>query len=554
MLLFDRILASRGIDDANKASFLLPNYSEVKHDPFLLPDMDKAVDRLVLALNNQDKIMIYGDYDIDGLTSTALLFDALKSFGYDDVSTYIPSRFDEGYGLTIASIEKIASSGTKLIVTVDCGSRGESEIIKANELGVDVIVTDHHNVASVQPPAIAVVNPKRPDSRYPFCNLAGVGVAFKLVQALQARLNEKYLDSSSISSGLPCGQEKWLLDLVAFGTVCDVVLLTDENRAYVFWGLNVLKKTRRLGLKALIAVSNLETEKINSRSLGYVLGPRMNAAGRLETAGCALDLLITKSPEIAFEKAQYLDELNTKRRSEQDKIFKEASIQVEVRSDDPVIVVSGKEWNHGIVGIVASKLLEKYHKPALVLQELSDISKGSARSFGDFNIAQAIEACKSLIKSGGGHSLAAGITLPTENIDAFRQMINKFYKQLNLTDQELASLPKVDAVADLSEISEGLVLQIDQLEPFGSGNSRPVLQTNALTVRKVFKMGSNQQHLKLELSDKNGLRMTFLAFNAPKNYFVKPGACVSVRYDIELNEWNGMRSVEGRLLYLETND
>ena len=543
MLLFDRILASRGIGDTNKASFLLPNYSELKHDPFLLPDMQKAVDRLVLALKNQDKITIYGDYDIDGLTSTALIFDALKNFGYNNVNTYIPSRFNEGYGLTSSAIEKIALSGTKLIVTVDCGSRSENEVMKSNEFGVDIIITDHHNAAQVQPPAVAVINPKRSDSLYPFCDLAGVGVAFKLVQALQTKLD-----------GLSDGQEKWLLDLVAFGTVCDMVPLIDENRAYVFWGLRVLKKTRRLGLKALTAVSNLEADKLNSRSLGYALGPRMNAAGRLETAGYALDLLMSESSEVAFEKAQYLDELNTRRRSEQDKIFKEASIQVETRPGDPVIVVSSKDWNHGIVGIVASKLLEKYHKPALVLQELSDISKGSARSFGDFNISQAIEACKSLIKSGGGHSLAAGITLPTKNIDAFRQMINKFYEQLNLVDQELALLPKVDAVADLSEINEGLVSQIEQLEPFGSGNSRPVLQTNGLIVRKVFKMGNDQQHLKLELSDRNGLKMTFLAFNAPKNYLVQPGVSVSVLYEIELNEWNGLRSVEGRLLHLGIDD
>lgn len=553
MSLFDRILASRGINDTNRASFLFPDYSDFKHDPFLLPDMDKAVKRLVLAHKNQEKITIYGDYDIDGLTSTALLLDALRSFGFSNIDTYIPSRFDEGYGLTISAIEKIAANGTKLIVTVDCGSRSEKEIIKAQELGVDVVVTDHHNAAAVQPPSIAVVNPKRSDHQYPFCDLAGVGVTFKLVQALQVRFNDGFMDNYSMASGLSFGQEKWLLDLVALGTVCDIVSLTDENRANVFWGLKVLQKTRRPGLKALIAISNLETDKINSRSLGYVLGPRMNAAGRLETAGQALDMLTTESADEAFEKAQYLDELNAKRRSDQDKIFKAASIQAESRADDPVIVASGKDWNHGIVGIVASKLLEKYHKPALVLQELPAISKGSARSFGDFNISQAIEACRNLITTGGGHSLAAGITLPTENIESFRQMINEFYRQLNLTDQELNLLPKVDAIADLSEINEGLINQINQLEPFGSGNTRPILQTSSLMVRNIRKMGGDQQHLKLELSDKNGVRMSFLAFNAPKDYFVQVGTRVSVRYEIELNEWNGSRSVEGRLLHLEVD-
>lgn len=543
MSLFDRILAARGINDAKRASFLLPDYYESKHDPFLLTDMDKAVERLVLARKNQEKLTIYGDYDIDGLTATTLLLGALKSFGFKDIETYIPSRFDEGYGLSVSAIEKIAINGSKLIITVDCGSRSEKEIIRASELGIDVVVTDHHNAATVQPPAIAVINPKRFDSKYPFCDLAGVGVAFKLVQALQTKL-----------SGLEEGQEKWLLDLVSLGTVCDIVSLTDENRSYVFWGLSVLRKTKRPGLKALMAVSNLEPDKVNSRSLGYVLGPRMNAAGRLETANHALEILTTNDTAEAFEKAQYLDELNSRRRFDQDKIFKEACNQVEEYIDDPVIVVSSKDWNHGIVGIVASKLLEKYHKPALVLQEIDDVSKGSARSFGDFNIAEAIEDSKDIITTGGGHSLAAGITLPTKNIDAFRKNINKFYKKQKLTNQELALLPKVDANADLSEISEELIDQINSLEPFGNGNPRPVLQTDNLTVKNVRKMGTDSQHIKLELCNNNGVKMSFIAFNAPKHYFVALGNHVSVRYDIELNEWNGIRSVEGRLLYLEVTN
>ena len=264
-------------------------------------------------------------------------------------------------------------------------------------------------------------------------------------------------------------------------------------------------------------------------------------------------MLTTESKDEAFEKAQYLDELNTQRRSDQDKILKAASAQVEEHADDPVIVVSSEGWNHGIVGIVASKLLEKYHKPALVLQELADVSKGSARSFGDFNIALAIENSKDLITTGGGHSLAAGITLPTKNIDAFRKSINQFYKKQKLINQELALLPKVDANADLSELTKELLQQINQLEPFGNGNPRPIFQTNDLTVRNIRKMGNDSQHIKLELCDKDGFRMSFLSFNAPKHYFVEPGTHVSVRYELELNEWNGTCSVEGRLLHLEIN-
>ena len=271
-----------------------------------------------------------------------------------------------------------------------------SRSLEPMNLAVDVIVTDHHNVADVQPPAVAVINPKRTDHAYPFVDLAGVGVAFKLVQALQTKL-----------SGLPEGQEKWLLDLVALGTVCDVVTLVNENRANVFWGLKVLARTKRPGLKALMAVSKVEPEKVNARSLGFALGPRMNAAGRLETAQIALDLLTAKDNQSAYEKAEQLDALNLARRTEQDKIYKAAVLEAETRLDNPVLVVSGADWNHGIVGIVAAKLMEKYKKPTFVLQEMGEESKGSARSYGDFSAADAIRAADDVITKGGGHKLAA---------------------------------------------------------------------------------------------------------------------------------------------------
>src|SRR5688572_23627765 len=299
--LFDDILKSRGLTGGKRDRFLSPSY-DAKHDPFLLPDMQKAVDRLVAARERQEPITIYGDYDIDGLTATTVLLDAFESFGFRKVDAFIPNRFVEGYGLTVDAVERIAASGASLIVTVDCGSLSEKEIIRANELGVDVIVTDHHNVAPVQPPAVAVVNPKRPDHSYPFIDLAGVGVAFKLVQALQTKLD-----------GLPQSHEKWLLDLVALGTVCDVVTLVDENRANVFWGLKVLSQTKRPGLKALMAVAGVDPAKVNARSLGFALGPRMNAAGRLETAQYALDMLTAKDGMEALEKAQKLNEMNTAR-------------------------------------------------------------------------------------------------------------------------------------------------------------------------------------------------------------------------------------------------
>lgn len=601
-----------------RADFLSPDYSQ-HHDPFLLPDMDKAVERLVQARQNQDKITIYGDYDIDGLTATTVLLDSFESFGFANIDAFIPNRFVEGYGLTVDAVERIAATGAQLIITVDCGSLSTKEIERANELGVDVIVTDHHNVQAVQPSAVAVINPKRllanypeaydgfllkegfsansvvptllrhddfvahssvpagfaPDKSglkqsskreeltakssgqkrshagiaekpspglYPFLDLPGVGVAFKLVQALQTRLE-----------GLPIGQEKWLLDLVALGTVCDVVTLVDENRTYVYWGLKVLAKTRRPGLKALMAVASVDARSVNARNLGFQLGPRMNAAGRLETAQYALDMLRATDGMRALEAAQKLDAMNAERRAEQDKILKSALIEAEKYADDPVLVVSAPGWNHGIVGIVAAKLLEKYGKPTYVLAEDGEDAKGSARSYGDFSAADAIRASDDVITKGGGHKLAAGVSLPTVNIQVFRDRVNKFYhgQKLNLAEQQQKLLLHSDIIAELSELDEALLAEIATLEPFGSGNPQPVLKSEDLLVKNVRQMGADGQHVKLTLSDEQGSTLSMLTFNAPEHFFVEPGQSVTVWYTPELNEWHGNRSIEGRLLHLE---
>lgn len=561
MNLFERILRARGLDGARAADFLEPKYDTMRHDPFLLPDMEPAVERLVQARRSGEKLVIYGDYDIDGLTASALLVDALASFGFSDVEVFIPNRFVEGYGMTVDAVERIAKMGAGLILTVDCGSLSEKEIVRARELGVDVIVTDHHNVAPVQPPAVAVINPKRllqdfpesydglklrenidPESKqlYPYLDLPGVGVAFKLVQALQTRLE-----------GLPEGQEKWLLDLVALGTVCDVVRLENENRLHVFWGLKVLTQTRRPGLKALMAVAGVDPSKVNARSLGFALGPRMNAAGRLETAQYALDMLTTTDPQIALEKAYRLDEMNAKRRAEQDKIYKSAVIEAETYADDPVLVLSHTGWNHGIIGIVAAKILEKYLKPTYVLEEMGEESKGSARSYGDYSAADAIRASDDLITKGGGHKLAAGVTLPTKNIAAFRERVNQFYAQqkLDLKVEQQKLLPIADAEADLAEITEELVVNLESLEPFGNGNPQPIIKVAGLKVLHVRRMGSDSQHVKLTLSSASE-KMDFLAFNAPEHFFVEIGDVVDVWFSPDINEWQGRRSVEGRLLHI----
>ena len=559
MTLFEQILEARGLSDGAIDEFLHPDYNK-GHDPFLLPDMQRAVDRLVQARERQEHITIYGDYDIDGLTATTVLLDAFSQFGFRFVETFIPNRFVEGYGMTVEAVERIAQTGATLIVTVDCGSLSEDPIKRAKELGIDVIVTDHHNVASVQPPAVAVINPKRllqdypkryhnfiltkqtkTKPLYPFIDLPGVGVAFKLVQALQTRLD-----------GLGMGQEKWLLDLVALGTVCDVVTLTDENRTHVYWGLKVLAKTRRPGLKALMAVSSVEPEKVNARSLGFALGPRMNAAGRLETAKYAQDMLLAQKSDVALELAQKLDEMNVARRADQDIIYKAACEQAAKYQDDPVLVLSHPKWNHGIVGIVAAKILEKYKKPTYVLQEMGEESKGSARSYGDFSAADAIRASDDIITKGGGHKLAAGVTLPTNNIDAFRKRVNEYFLSLDLPPQLPHLLFKADVeVTDLSEMNEELVSQIAQLEPFGNGNAEPVVAMQNALVVNVRQMGASGQHLKLAVQDAAGKVLELLAFNAPAEWVCRPGERVRVWFQLGLNEWQGRRTVEGRLLRLE---
>ena len=545
MTLFEQILTARGLTTrAAREAFLQPDYTAVKHDPFLLPDMNKAVARLKQAREQGEKIVIYGDYDIDGLSATALLLDAFGKFGFEDVDAFIPNRFIEGYGMTMGAVDKVRDMGADLIVTVDTGSLCHAEIAYASSLGLDTVVTDHHNVAETPPPSVAAVNPKFPGHTYPFRDLCGAGVAFKLVQALQTELD-----------GLPDGYEKWLLDLVALGTVCDIVTLADENRANVYWGLEVLKKQQRPGLKALMMVAGVEPEQVNARHLGFGLGPRMNAAGRLETAQHALDMLVARDGLAALAASEKLEELNVKRRSIQDEIFEEACQQADEMSDDRVLVVSSDGWNHGVIGIVASKLVEKYKKPVFIIGERGEEATGSARSFGDFSAADAVRAADDIIIKGGGHGAAAGVTLETGKIGDFRQRVNEFYDSLQLQNQERYLLPRADVeIGDFSEIDEELVENLAKMEPFGNGNPEPVVKITTAIVLSARRMGADGQHVKLALRDKNSKVLQMLAFNAPEELFCEPGDEVAAWFQPTINEWQGVRTVEGRLVHVALLD
>lgn len=530
------LLKNRQVVDRD--DFLSPNYERVmaSHDPFELVDMDKAVERLVLAHQQQQKIVIFGDYDADGVTATALLLDALVRFGFERVDYFLPNRFTNGYGMTIKAVEQIvAEKQPDLIITVDCGSLNQVEIERANQLGVDVIVTDHHNVAEVQPPAVAVVNPKRAENTYPNRSLSGVGTAFTLVRALQTRLE-----------GLAPGQEKWLLDLVAIGTIADLMELQGENRALVKFGLMVLTKTRRPGLKHLLDQNKLE--QLTAETVGFVVGPRINASGRLEAADFALEVLAAQTLAEAHERVEKLNYLNTKRRALQDKVHSEAFEQA-TESDDPVLVLAGDGWHEGVVGIVASRIQEEFQKPVFILSRRPEQIKGSARSFGQFSVFEAIEACRDLLLTGGGHDAAGGLSFKPEYLEAVRTRINDFYRSLSLKNQQQFLEPKPEIKLDsFAILNKDFYHQMHQLEPFGVGNPEPIFEVVNLTTVQVLFLGSDNQHLKIRLRDRDGRELEMICFNYNREWKIRLEDRVKVIFTLSMNYWNGRETLQGRLL------
>lgn len=536
--IFDQLLKSRKISDRD--SFLHPKYQSFG-DVFLLPDMEKAVKRIKEASLKKQKIVIYGDYDIDGLSASCVLYNAFEAFGFKDVEVYIPNRFIEGYGLTIGSVDRIKEMRADLIVTVDTGSLSHKEVDHANSLGIDVIITDHHNVADQHPKAIAVINPKRKDHSYPYRDFAGVGVAFKLVQALMTELK-----------GLDNGQEKWLLDFVALGTVCDIVPLSGENRMLVSYGLKVLKVSKREGIKALIASSGIDLPNINTFDIGFKIGPRLNATGRLKTARLALDILLTKDLRSALDMAEELNNLNNERKLIQEKILKQAEIEAEKQSDLKVLVVSQTGWNHGVIGIVASKLVEEFKKPTYILEEMAGgLSKGSARSYGDFSVGEGIKYASRVIEKGGGHKLAAGVTLKTDNIPNFRNLVNEYYETLKLKDQEKYLVKQADLVLEsLEGIDLELLNLISDLEPFGNENSEPVFEIRSLRILKKYLMGKDKNHVRYLLQDKKGNRISAVKFNFDETFIFDEQDTVDIRISLLKNEWKDKILVNGMLHFI----
>lgn len=531
--LFAKLLRERGLDE----HFLYPKYEEL-FEPQKLTGVKAAVKRITAARDAGEKIVIYGDYDADGVTSSTLLRDGLKYFGCEKTEVILPNRFTDGYGMNMPAVDKIVKRGAKLVITVDCGSGSEEVIAELKKRGIDTIVTDHHEIPSVPKSAVAVINPKQGDKVGQ--RMAGVGVAFALARALNMAKNDGKCD----------GQEKWLLDLVVIGTICDSMELREENRILSYYGMKVLAKTRRPGIKELARVASVDLDKLNTHAIGFQLGPRINAAGRMKSADLALDLMMSTSRSKAFTLAGELDGLNRDRRDAQDKAVKEVSVS----DEDKVIVATGK-WHEGIVGIIAGRLVEIYKKPAFALTELEDGRlKGSGRSFGDFSLAEVLQKCpEGLLLSGGGHAGACGLSLEKAKLEDFRKFVNEYYKGLKLKNQEkyLESASDIK-LKDFSEITEELFTEICLLEPFGDGNTEPIFE---ITTRVSGKRILKDKHLSLNLKDKNGKEIKMMSFYAPEEYLeVENGDIVRVQFTLTKNEFRGKTAIEGNIISLEIRE
>lgn len=533
--LFDRLLEARGLASDKASSFLHPSYEGLS-DPFLLPDMDKAVSRLLKAATEGKKVLVYGDYDVDGVTAATIMAETLELIGVPEVEIMLPDRFIDGYGMSKRVVSRVKEGGFSLVVTVDCGS-GNGEVIKElAAAGVDVVVTDHHEMLSGVPKdAVAVVNPKREDADCgDLRELCGAGVAFYVARALVSK------------GAIPEGREKWLLDLAAIGTICDSMTLSGDNRIICYYGLIVLGKTARVGLSELMRVAGAKT--LDSEAIGFQIGPRLNAAGRMETAELSLRLLRTKSRTEAAELARELDSLNKERRRQQNEAV--SGVAETGVGDEPVIVVSGP-WHEGILGIIAGRLTERYRRPAFVLTELTEGGyKGSGRSFGEFDLSKALEAVSDDLESGGGHAAACGLRVKEGTLEAFKGHINEYYKGLGLRDQgrflEASEDLEVEAI---SEFTLDFIEELALLEPFGNGNPEPVFLLPGVTIMEVRKMGADEKRLRLTVKDGLGTMMKLVAFFARPSWFeVMPGERADIWVSVMKNEWNGSVSVEGRIL------
>ena len=548
-----QILYNRGVTDPIEVDDFL-NGRPVFNDPFRMLGMSRAVERIRLATKLGELIVVYGDFDADGVTATALLVQVLRAFGAQ-VTPYIPHRVDEGYGLNSDALDRIAGWGARLVITVDCGIRSPIEVGHGNALGLDMIVTDHHSIfrdeAEVEhlPPALAVINPKRQGDPYPFKDLAGVGIAFKLAQALMIAGRREPVSAERPGSEPEPLEERDLLDLVALGTVADLAPLLGENRFLVQRGLAELRRPRRAGIQAMMEEARLNPLKVDATAIGFVLGPRLNAAGRLATADTSYQLLTAPDPLTARPLAEELGRLNLERQRLTQEMVAKAKAQIEASpSAGYLFLVSDESFNPGVVGLVAGRLTEEFYRPALVAHAGPEEAHGSARSIAEFNITAALDQCHDLLRRHGGHAAAAGFTVANENIPLLQTRLEEIAAR-ELAGQELTPSLAVDAVVSLGDIDWALQGLLSQIEPCGYGNAQPVLVSTGLEVVSQRPVGQDSQHLKLAVRDPNGAGPS--ARRVVDAIAFRQGAWtgqlprrIDLAYTVEVNEYNGEQRLQ----------
>lgn len=543
-----QILRARGILTAEQAQkFLQPNYERDLHDPFLFRDMQRAVDRIIAALKNNEPIAVYGDYDADGVCSSTVLAETFRALG-KPVRVYIPERHDEGYGLNVPALERLAGEGIKLVITVDCGSTSVAEVAAANSLGMDVIITDHHERPDDVPEAFAILNPEFPEETYPWKHLAASGVAFKLAQAL---LRTSEYGAKIGSTVLSDGWEKWLLELVAISTITDIVPLQDENRALVHYGLKVLRRTRRPGLKALAERCGTDVTLWDEETIGYQIGPRINAAGRLAHAQSAVDLLMAEDMTTARRLAGDLEELNSERQRLTERVTRAALTQATEQLSESIIIVAGEDWPLGVVGIVAGKLTQTFQRPAIVFSRHGEAITGSGRSIPGFDITAAVHHVAKLCAKLGGHPQACGMTLaPNVTVEKFRSVLQKVVRKLLPTLPERSSLAISTTVA-LNDITEEFLTFLEGLRPFGQANRAPAFLVSDVRVFDARTVGRDNRHLRLVVADEAGRVQKSIGFSfGDEAKHLVAGNHVDVVVKILRTEWQGRPQLDFHILDL----
>ena len=525
--LLSTIIANKGLQTKQEIEVFLNPTRKDFHDPYLMPDMEIAVDRIIKAIENKEKVIIYGDYDVDGITSITVLKKFLSDRGLE-VDSYIPNRLDEGYGLNKAAIDKIVENNYQLMITVDCGISGLEEIEYANSLGLETIVTDHHEPAETLPKALAVVDAKRKDNKYPFNQLAGVGVVFKLIQAISQvyKLEEKeYLK---------------YLDIVCVGTISDIVPLVDENRVITKLGLKLVEVTKNVGLKALL--NTIGYKKIDSSAISFGVAPRINACGRMGHEQEALNLFLTDNIVEATNISRKLNEYNKERQDIEKRIFEEVIAKIESgEKDKPCIVLGEENWHHGVIGIVSSKVTEMYYKPSILICFEDGEGKGSGRSIPGFDLHDALSKCNEHIDRFGGHSMAIGISVSKDKFGLFKSDLENYVENTDI--KELTPVIKVDEEVNSKDININVVNELNMLEPFGEANKMPIFMYKNLKINSIRAL-SEGKHLKLTLKDEN-LVIDAIGFNMghlTNEYLL--GDKVDVLGSLEVNSYNGRESVQ----------